>query len=91
MYKQLVLASTLLTASLSVSAVESCISLEALAKDIVMLENKIESSSFEEFVDKGYLEDYFYLIDVKSKLSEECLKSPATLTITETTYIEREL
>lgn len=89
MYKQLVLASTLLVASLSVSAVESCISLEGLAKDKVMLENKIESSSFEEFVDKGYLEDYFYLLDLTDITEEEC--GLDTLTLTETYTIKRAL
>lgn len=87
MYKQLVLASTLLVASLSVSAVESCISLEALAKDKVMLENKIESSSFEEFVDKGYLEDYFYVVELMNKMEKEC--AIATLSSTETHTIKQ--
>lgn len=87
MYKQLVLASTLLVASLSVSAVESCISLEALAKDKVMLENKIESSSFEEFVDKGYLEDYFYFLDFTDITEKEC--GLATLSSTETHTIKQ--
>ena len=87
MYKQLVLASTLLVASLSVSAVESCISLEGLAKDKVMLENKIESSSFEEFVDKGYLEDYFYVGELMNKMEKEC--GVASLSSTETHTIKQ--